>query len=84
MTSTTKPNIKIYGEGSSFGGDFQKVTIMGQGKVTSDFQSMQMKVFGESQIEGKACINRFHLFGSTSFHRSLVAKRLKIFGNLDV
>ncbi|MDE5413538.1 cytoplasmic protein [Alkalihalobacterium chitinilyticum] len=84
MEQASKPNIKIYGEGSSYGGEFYKVIIMGQGNITSDFKCDRMRVFGDSQITGEAKIEKYHLFGSTSIRGSLNGKRIKIFGNLDV
>ncbi len=77
-------DIKIIGEGSSSGGDFQKVKILGKGTITSALSCELVKVVGEGQFEANTAVDRYTLFGAASMKQSLKANVAKIYGNLDV
>ncbi|RXJ04317.1 hypothetical protein DS745_02720 [Anaerobacillus alkaliphilus] len=77
-------DIKIIGEGRSQGGHFQKVKVVGTGRITSELHCEQVKLFGEGKFEGNTSVSRFTMFGSVSMKQSLKAKLVKVYGKLEV
>ena len=45
-------DLKIYGSGSSSGGEYNKVRIMGEGRISGDIDCNDLKVNGEGTVDG--------------------------------
>ena len=50
-------DLKIYGQGSSAGGKYNKVSIMGEGKIGGDVDCLNIKIYGEGEISGNLKAN---------------------------
>ncbi|OEC84475.1 MULTISPECIES: bactofilin family protein [Methanobacterium] len=45
-------DLKIYGSGSSSGGKYNKIRIMGEGKINGDIECKDFKINGEGTVDG--------------------------------
>ncbi|MGM0838049.1 MAG: hypothetical protein ACQEV7_18080 [Bacillota bacterium] len=85
MTAIThKRNIRIFGEGTSTGGIYHKVSIHGQGRIRGNLQCDTIKIFGDFNMNGKATVDTFKLFGNSKVYDEIKGNNFKIFGNLEL
>ena len=45
-------DLKIYGSGSSSGGKYNKIRIMGEGRINGDIECKDLKINGEGTVDG--------------------------------
>ncbi|OIJ15297.1 hypothetical protein BKP35_04785 [Anaerobacillus arseniciselenatis] len=76
--------IKILGEGSSSGGEFEKVQVIGQGEIGGDVKAKITKITGECHIKGNALIDQYNLTGKGIIDGELECEEVKVIGDLTV
>ena len=47
MDNNNRAELRIHGQGSSSGGKFNTVSIMGEGRIDGDVDCLNMKIYGE-------------------------------------
>jgi len=52
MDNHNRVDLKIYGQGSSSGGKYKTVSIMGEGEVDGDINCANIKFYGEGKLVG--------------------------------
>lgn len=84
MTNKELKNIKLVGEGSSSGGDYEKITVTGKGQIHGDVNSKVAKIMGECNITGNANIDQFRLTGKSHIDGKLQTDEMRVTGDLMV
>jgi cytoskeletal protein CcmA (bactofilin family) len=78
-------DLKIYGQGSSAGGKYNKVSIMGEGKIAGDVDCLNIKIYGEGEILGNLKVNDgIDVKGHANIKGDLEGEKLKIQGDVQV
>ena len=78
-------DLKIYGEGNSTGGKYNKVSIMGEGRIKGDVDCLNIKIYGEGEILGNLKVNDcIDVKGHANIKGDLEGEKLKIQGNIQV
>ncbi len=76
MTNETNKNLKVIGEGSYPGGNYGKIKITGQGKITEDVCSKETKITGRYHINGNATMNQVNVTGGLTVDEALNSNRI--------
>ncbi|MFG6146914.1 hypothetical protein [Halobacillus sp. B23F22_1] len=84
MTNNENKKLKVMGEGSYPGGDYEIIKVTGQGEIFDDIYSQEAKIVGEYRIAGKAAIDQVHVTGSLHIDEELNSNRMIVIGSLDV
>ncbi len=85
MGSKSKADLKIYGSGSSAGGEYDKISIMGEGRIEGDVDCVDIKIYGEGRINGDLNFERsLDIKGHASIEGYLEGEKLKIQGEVQV
>jgi cytoskeletal protein CcmA (bactofilin family) len=85
MENKNRTDIKIYGSGSSAGGKFNKVTIMGEGMINGDVDCINFKIYGQGELDGNLkTADTVDIKGQTEFNGDLKAKNVKVQGEMEV
>lgn len=75
-------NIKITGSGSSDGGSFQNVKIIGEGRIHSDVDSDYFKCVGTAVVNGQLHSRKFRLIGTVQVQGDITGNSMKTSGDL--
>ncbi|WP_339146147.1 MULTISPECIES: hypothetical protein [unclassified Sutcliffiella] len=84
MIKETNKNLKVIGEGSYPGGEYEKIKVIGQGEIFEDVRCQETKIIGEYCINGKASMEQVHVTGKLSIDEELNSNRIKVIGELKV
>lgn len=85
MENKSRADIKIYGSGSSAGGRFNRVTIMGEGIINGDVDCINFKIYGQGKLEGNLkASDVVDIKGQTDILGDLKAKNVKVQGEMEV
>lgn len=79
-----KQNLVINGSGSYGGGNYNKISIRGDGTITADFECDVFKTFGTSDVLKNGKANKFDIFGESEIRGNLVCNQMNIFGTTEV
>lgn len=78
-------DLKIYGQGSTSGGKFKNVIIKGSGIIKGDMECVNLKVYGDGQIDGNLEVkDTINIKGQTEFNGEIKTKNFKIQGEVQV
>ncbi|WEG12942.1 cytoplasmic protein [Pullulanibacillus sp. KACC 23026] len=77
-------DISINGSGSSGGGTFDKVTIRGEGSITSDVVAQTFKSYGTSRVSGTLKADTCSIYGESQVTGSVNAADMKLTGTLTI
>ncbi len=78
-------DLKIYGQGSSSGGEFKNVIINGSGHIKGDTKCVNLKIYGEGQFDGNLKVeDTINIKGKTEFNGELKVENLKMQGEVQV
>lgn len=77
-------SINIEGLGTHSGGEFDRVTISGHGKITSDLKCQTLDVSGISTLQGDVEGESVRASGMGKFLKNIKASELDISGKVDV
>jgi cytoskeletal protein CcmA (bactofilin family) len=85
MDDHNRVDLKIYGQGTSSGGEYKTITIMGEGEINGDTTCNDIKIYGEGAVTGDLnAENIVNIKGHTEVRGNLNAKKIKLQGELDV
>lgn len=84
MEQTTLHDLKIFGVGKASGGEFNEVSINGQGDVEGNVVCTKFNLNGEGTVNGSVKTQDGSVIGSTTIKGTLDADRFKIFGTARV
>ena len=85
MNDHNRIDLKIYGQGSSSGGEYKTISIMGEGEIKGDTTCNDIKIYGEGEITGNITAeSTFSIKGHTGVKGNVNAKKIKLQGELDV
>jgi cytoskeletal protein CcmA (bactofilin family) len=84
MQSEVRHNLTITGNGSSSGGIFRNVKILGDAKVDGDLDCLAFKCTGSALITGNVKSTSCHINGEARLKGNLETGRAKILGVLDI
>ncbi len=77
----SKADLKIYGEGSSSGGKYNAVSIMGEGRIDGDVDCVKFKINGEGTLDGDLkAANSVSIMGEGQLGGDVDCANLKIYG----
>lgn len=76
-------SLNIEGLGTYAGGEFDRVSISGKGKVTGDLTCRSLEISGMSTIEGKVVCEKIHASGMGKIDKEVTADEVDISGTLD-
>jgi cytoskeletal protein CcmA (bactofilin family) len=78
-------DLKIYGQGTSSGGKYKTISIMGDGEINGETNCNDIKIYGEGSLTGNLTVeNTVNIKGQTAIKGNLKAKKIKLQGELDV
>lgn len=78
-------DLKIYGSGISNGGEFNRISIMGEGIIHGDVECSNLKVYGEGQLDGSVkSADYINIKGETIVKGDLNAQKVKVQGEFEV
>lgn len=84
MEQTVRHDLKIFGVGNASGGEFNEVSINGQGDVEGNIVSTKFNLNGEGTVNGSVKAQDGSVIGTTTIKGTLEADRFKIFGTARV
>lgn len=85
MEKRSKADLKINGSGSSGGGKFNKVNVMGEGKISGDVDCINLKIYGHGELDGNLkAADTADIKGEAKVKGSLEAKNVEIQGEIEV
>lgn len=80
-----RKDLKIYGSGISSGGEFNRISIMGEGIIHGDVECSNLKVYGEGQLDGSVTSADYvSIKGETIVKGDLNAQKVKVQGEFEV
>ena len=82
--SSEKRNLNINGSGSYPGGDFDKVSISGSGKITGDIRCEKFITSGSSKIEGNIACGELKINGSSKIMGQIDGEHMQINGSCKI
>jgi cytoskeletal protein CcmA (bactofilin family) len=74
----------INGSSSTNGGDFDKVSIRGEGTIYGDVNADVVNVYGQGNFRNNVSTKTMGVMGQTDINGSVVADFLKVYGQLDI
>ncbi|GIM46589.1 hypothetical protein DNHGIG_21380 [Collibacillus ludicampi] len=84
MQSDIRYDLTITGNGSSFGGVFKNVKIVGDAKIDSDLDCLVFKSTGTTEITGNMKSTSCHIIGEMYLKGNLETGEAKITGTMDI
>lgn len=78
-------DLKIYGSGSSSGGEYNKISIMGEGRIRGDVNCNDFKINGEGTVDSNLnAINNVSILGEGSLGGNVECTDFKVNGEGEV
>ncbi|MDE3840657.1 bactofilin [Bacillus methanolicus] len=77
-------HLTVTGTSITSGGNFNKVKIRGDGTINGDLHCVQLKVFGNADVNGIVKAKSVDIFGQANMRGNLEADTVKIFGEADI
>ena len=85
LDNHNRVDLKINGQGTSSGGKYNTVSIMGEGEVDGDIDCVNTKIYGEGKLVGNLKTEKTaNIKGHTSIRGNLEAEKIKLQGEIDV
>lgn len=79
-----RSDLKIYGQGSSVGGQFKDVIIKGSGQIDGDVECLKYKVYGNGEVGGNINADVVKIKGHGVFEGDIKTKNLKLQGEMNI
>ena len=76
-------DLKIYGQGSSGGGKFRDVIIMGSGQILGDLECNKYEVYGTGEMKGDLKAENVIVKGQFKFDGQINTPELNVYGESD-
>ncbi|MDF2557526.1 MAG: hypothetical protein K0R71_1354 [Bacillales bacterium] len=77
-------NLIINGSSSTNGGDFDKVSIRGEGTIYGDVKADVVNIYGQGTFRDNVSIKKMKVMGQTDIYGGINADLLKVYGQLDI
>jgi cytoskeletal protein CcmA (bactofilin family) len=77
-------NLIINGSGSYPGGQYDKISIRGEGTIVNDVECSTFHVYGTSEIQENVTIGKVKIMGEAEFKGSVEAKETLVMGTMQV
>lgn len=77
-------NLIINGSSSTNGGNFDKVSIRGEGTIYGDIQSDVINIYGQGTFRNNVTAQKMKVMGQTDINGSVDADLVKVYGQLNV
>lgn len=77
-------DLKINGQSSAAGGNYNAVIINGEGKIEGDLDCINLKINGKCDINGNVKSDSVNVNGEASIKGDLEAEKAKINGTADI
>ncbi|QHT62918.1 hypothetical protein GXP70_25140 [Paenibacillus lycopersici] len=84
MHTAIKRNMKITGTGSTNGGSFENVRIMGEAEILGSLDSDSFRSMGTLNVTGTLEARHYRQVGETVIRGDLIGNQLDILGQLDI
>ncbi|MEQ2528258.1 hypothetical protein EKG37_04200 [Robertmurraya yapensis] len=84
MGNYAMKDLKIVGDGSYPGGNYEKVAIIGNGIVSGDVTAGEGKFTGSCAVQGNASFEIFRMVGQGDIDGDLISEEVKVAGELNV
>ncbi len=85
MDKNHQTDLKIHGQGSSSGGKYDNVSIMGEGRIHGDIDCINLKIYGEGKFGGNLkAESAVDIKGQSNIKGNLEAKKVKIQGEAKI
>lgn len=85
MAQTELQSIKIMGDGSASGGEYEVIKVTGQGTITGESSAQKVRVIGDCTLKGNSSVEHLlHLTGKVCIDGSLKGDFIKGTGELSV
>lgn len=79
-----RKDLKIYGSGSSAGGEYDTISIMGEGKIDGNVECNNIKIYGDGTIKGDLEVeDTMEVKGHAKIEGELEAEKLEIQGDVQ-
>jgi len=82
--SEQKRSVKISGSGQLGGGEYERVSISGSGRVDGDVVAAELKISGSGEIAGRAEVGSVGVSGSGKFSDAVIAEEIRVSGSARV
>src|SRR4051812_43358886 len=77
-------NLIINGSGSYPGGQYEKISIRGEGTIVNDIECSTFHVYGTSETQENVTIGKVKIMGEAEFKGSVEAKETLVMGTMQV
>jgi cytoskeletal protein CcmA (bactofilin family) len=84
MESSKKRKVSITGTGSTSGGVFHSVKIMGEGQVNGALESESFRCMGTCSVKGDLKTKRYRQVGENTIEGDLYSSELSVLGQIGV
>ncbi|WP_219833895.1 hypothetical protein [Paenibacillus sp. R14(2021)] len=84
MHMTMKPNIHITGNGSTNGGSYHNVRVMGEAQIFGPLESDSIRSMGNIEVDGSLKSGKIRLIGEASVRGDLFGNDFSIMGQMDL
>ncbi|QHW33106.1 cell shape determination protein CcmA [Paenibacillus rhizovicinus] len=84
MQATMKRNMKITGTGSTNGGSFHNVRVMGEAQILGPLESESFRSMGTLDVSGTLRAGNYRQVGEVVINGDLVGNQISILGQLDI
>jgi len=79
-----KVDLKIYGQGSSCGGEFRDVIIKGNGQITGDVECRNYSIYGNGEIKGNLNADEIKIKGQAEFIGDIKTNEINVQGEVQI
>ncbi len=76
-------DLKIVGDGTYPGGNYEKVSITGNGVVSGDVTAREARFTGSCAVQGNASFQYFRIMGQGDVDGDLISEEVKVVGELN-
>ncbi|WP_308636168.1 hypothetical protein [Paenibacillus silvisoli] len=84
MATGVSRKVKITGSGSTSGGSFDSVHIMGDGQVLGSLDSETVRSMGSLNVSGSVKVGQYRQIGDAKIRGDMQGVQLNVLGQLDI
>jgi cytoskeletal protein CcmA (bactofilin family) len=79
-----KIDLKIYGQGSSCGGEFRDVIIKGNGQIKGNVECRNYSIYGNGEIKGNLIADEIKIKGQAEFIGDIKTNEINVQGEVQI
>ncbi|RAP73832.1 bactofilin [Paenibacillus montanisoli] len=84
MATGVSRKVKITGSGSTSGGTFESVHVIGEGQVLGSLESESVKSMGTINVSGSVKVGQYRQIGEATIRGDMQGIHLNVMGQLDI